>query len=502
MTSSPIVKIMSSYIRLSLLCVTILTSSQVQAAPYVPPTPVLTVSAVSSPSAPLHPGDTATFTAIVHAGAAQNSAAALVTMSVIAPDGVNRTAMVTTPITSIAPNSNGSAKISFTVPANGVEYGSYRVYFNVTNETSKLYTTYSWPVIVAVSPTTVIDLSTAKLTLDDEFVGGLNPAIWSPFFPANQTFGNQSFMPDEYGPLAGTGGLKILAEQKPFNGKAVSSGVITSFGGFSQTYGYFEMKAKMPANGKGLWPAFWLLPLDQSWPPEIDVLEWLGSSPTDAFTTLHFAGGQTGGICKGQDFSAGYHTFGIFWKPGLLAWTVDGVECFSTTTNVPAKPIYIIADMAVGGWEGGTDATTQFPAEMNIAYIKAYQFPDSPAEVLPDYYFGKTVLKNQQGQIIPYATPVKPGDQVIVETEAVIGAADIAKVTANAMIFGYQSHAGYGSSGYVSVGPISAHSRQAIDIPLKIPATLMPGVYDIAIQLAGNNKTKSQWVAQEFKVGN
>jgi hypothetical protein len=47
-------------------------------------------------------------------------------------------------------------------------------------------------------PATAINLSTLKPTLDDEFKGTLNCSIWSPFFPVNQTFGMQSFMPDEY----------------------------------------------------------------------------------------------------------------------------------------------------------------------------------------------------------------------------------------------------------------------------------------------------------------
>jgi len=60
------------------------------------------------------------------------------------------------------------------------------------------------------------------------------------------------------------------------------------------------------------------------------------------------------GSYQGPDYSAGYHTFGVDWRPGLLMWYVDGVERYRVSNqNVPSGPMYILANLAVGGtWPG------------------------------------------------------------------------------------------------------------------------------------------------------
>ena len=59
-----------------------------------------------------------------------------------------------------------------------------------------------------------------------------------------------------------------------------------------QTYGRVEVRAKQP-NGRGIWPAIWMMPQDEStygwWPAsgEIDIYEGRGQNPTEVSRVLN-----------------------------------------------------------------------------------------------------------------------------------------------------------------------------------------------------------------------
>ena len=130
------------------------------------------------------------------------------------------------------------------------------------------------------------------------------------------------------------------------------SGAINSYP-FSQTYGYFELRGRLPA-GRGLWPAFWLMPVDMSWPPEIDVMEVLGQEPTTDFHHRAFPQAGKGHLDrvwnKTVDLSADDHLFGVDWGPERIRFYVDRRLVFSEPTPEDChEPFYIIANLAVGG---------------------------------------------------------------------------------------------------------------------------------------------------------
>lgn len=166
-------------------------------------------------------------------------------------------------------------------------------------------------------------------------------------------------------------------------GQTYTSGMITTYHSFSQVYGYFEMRAQLPA-GQGLWPAFWLLPVDGIWPPELDVMEVLADKPNVLHTTVHT---QTDGPkkiaddhyqisseAKVSDTSSGFHIYGVNWEADKITWYFDGEQIFQTATPADMHtPMYMLANLAVGGnWPGAPDPSTPFPATMHIDYIRAY----------------------------------------------------------------------------------------------------------------------------------
>jgi beta-glucanase (GH16 family) len=160
-------------------------------------------------------------------------------------------------------------------------------------------------------------------------------------------------------------------------GYGYTSGAITTKQSFSQTYGYFEMRADLPEGVSGAWPAFWLVPADGSWPPELDVMETLSGQPNIDYTTAHSAasGSHTAvGAANLVTSEPGYHTYGVLWTATTLTWYLDGEAVFQTATPADMnQPMYMIANMAVGGWAGTPDFTS---ADMKIDYIRAYALAD------------------------------------------------------------------------------------------------------------------------------
>lgn len=184
------------------------------------------------------------------------------------------------------------------------------------------------------------------------------------------------------------GKLEIVAEPLKEDlrqfawGLSYSSGLLTTKASFSQMYGLFEIRAKLP-KGKGLWPAFWLLPENRAWPPELDVLEVLGDDMKKLYVSWHSnVGGKHTADSKAievPDMSAEFHTYSVVWEKDTLMWFFDDVQVASRSTPEDFHlPMYMLINLAVGGgWPGSPDKTTQFPAKYTIDWVRAYARRDA-----------------------------------------------------------------------------------------------------------------------------
>ncbi len=238
--------------------------------------------------------------------------------------------------------------------------------------------------------------SSWQLVWSDEFNGPAgsqpNPTYWTYDLGLGSVCcGNQEL--ETYTNLAenahmdGLGHLDIHIEN-PSPGVYTSARIKTE-GLYSVAYGRIEARIKVPA-GQGMWPAFWMLGdniTTVNWPAcgEIDIMENVGFTPGTAYGSLHGPSGYNVTaqyqLPDGQKLSDGFHVYAIEWSHQQIAFYVDG-NLYETQTgpgdgwvfDVPNNPFFIILNAAVGGdWPGGPDATTQFPQDMLIDYVRVYQ---------------------------------------------------------------------------------------------------------------------------------
>jgi hypothetical protein len=158
------------------------------------------------------------------------------------------------------------------------------------------------------------------------------------------------------------------------------------------------MTAELPT-GAGLWPAFWLEPVDGVSASEIDIFEAPFNNPTLVQDSLHDTGaGYTTGQVTVPNFSTNYNTYGVNWNAQTITYYVNGNVVGSTPTPASANTAhYILANLAVGGqswsWPGTPNSSNTWPANMSIKNI-TYN-PNGPGGVGSDggTYTGGLAIK-------------------------------------------------------------------------------------------------------------
>jgi beta-glucanase (GH16 family) len=236
-----------------------------------------------------------------------------------------------------------------------------------------------------------------------------NPAVWT-YDTGNSGFGNNELEdycawgastspcnPAAPSAYVGTDGYLHIVAAQPSPGVYTSARLKTQ-GLFSFQYGRIEFRAQVP-EAQGFWPAAWLLGNNiatVNWPAcgEMDVLERVNAAATPDWNegSIHgtgFTGGNIGTVYNfpSDQTAAGWHTYGMIWRKGSVAYYVDDpTQPYVTYTPSSIASLsgavwpydagqssYIILNLAIGGsWPGPPDSTTPFPSQMLVDYVRIY----------------------------------------------------------------------------------------------------------------------------------
>ena len=247
-----------------------------------------------------------------------------------------------------------------------------------------------------------LDLDRYTMTFSEEFDGKLDVSPWGPgtrwiaHTPWSGDFGDAAFGdPAEGHPFTVENGIlriearkdeafaKVDGYKRPWRAGLLAPNDRKG-AGFSQPYGYFEMRAKLPG-GPGVWPAFWLASsFDRTDPQagadgsiEIDVIEFYGHNPGAYQSAVHVwkpdphrAEGATV-TTKMNEVSADFHRYGVSVDPDVITMYFDGIEVWKTKTPPEHKrPLMLLLNLALGsGWP--IDQTPN-PSFMYVDYVRAY----------------------------------------------------------------------------------------------------------------------------------
>jgi len=260
-----------------------------------------------------------------------------------------------------------------------------------------------------------ISLPSGTLAWSDEFTNATgapiapDPATWG-YDTGNSGFGNSELEDycawgsttapcDTNNPNAyvGTDGVLHVVARQPSAG-VYTSARLKSQGKFSFQYGRVEVRAKVPES-QGMWPAVWSMGNNiatVNWPAsgEMDILERVNAAQTPDINngSIHgtgFTGSNLGTVYQfpAGETAADWHTYGMIWKPGSVAYYVDDPThpyVTYTTSSLSGLPgavwpfdagqsNFLLINLAVGGvWPGSPDGTTVFPSELDVDYVRIY----------------------------------------------------------------------------------------------------------------------------------
>lgn len=181
-----------------------------------------------------------------------------------------------------------------------------------------------------------------------------------------------------------------LQKYADWGGQPYSSARIYSKGS-GWTYGFYEIRARLPC-ARGTWPAIWMLPPDmKKWPDdgEIDIMEHVGSNPHEIVASLHT--GLFNHSIKTQRSAqkmlptscTNFHRYQLDWQPEAITIGIDNQAYMRVINDRPGGkgawpfdvPFRLILNLAIGGdWAGskGIDDAAM-PQQFEVDYVRVWQ---------------------------------------------------------------------------------------------------------------------------------
>jgi beta-glucanase (GH16 family) len=228
------------------------------------------------------------------------------------------------------------------------------------------------------------------MTFSDEFNGtSLNRNVWNDAIWYSQSNPTKNYAVED-------GKLKIWP-QRDASGNFFNRTIDTD-GKYYQTYGYFEIEAKLP-RGKGTWPAFWLFNHDRNDRPEIDIMEaysgagyaswWADHNENPINYGMNLWADNPRGVHLGETklrqhspwqngvrLDQGFHKYAALVEPDGVTFFFDGQQVGSKfRTNFYNMRMYIILDLWFGSSSGQPDHTTPTGKtnSFEVNYVRAWR---------------------------------------------------------------------------------------------------------------------------------
>lgn len=237
-----------------------------------------------------------------------------------------------------------------------------------------------------------------RCTMGEDFNGtALNSNLWRVMTSDKFGYGDRPdcFVNNRNNISVANGVLTLTSrrERSTFNcvrdGRTVrtqySAGMISTYSKFTQSYGRFAFRARLPyTTQKGLQSSMWLWPQGASgatWPAsgEIDVAEWYSSWPDRVIPYLHQANifvpksQVTNNNClvyRVQD----WHTYLLEWTPAYLKISYDGKQClYKKGGGAPFNKRYMISLFQGFGLDrNAPTASTPGLAKTQVAWVRVW----------------------------------------------------------------------------------------------------------------------------------